>query len=219
MAFDKTLIGNLALSHVGDARINDYEDQTKEGREVRLWYDVSREQTLETFNWNFARKRVALSLASQAAPTDVWAFRYQYPADCLRMRWLVNPSGRQNDRIPYQIEIDDNEQKTILTNLDDACLVYTRNLTNVALFTPSYIAALSHLLASRMGKSVGGGVKTQIQQLQMFQVEISAARASNANETAEAPPIDADIIVGRSGGTDFSPTAQVDGWNLPGATG
>ena len=76
MAFDKTLIGNLALSHMGDSRINDFEDQTKEAREVRLWYDVSREETLEAHNWNFARKRKTLTLASQAAPTEVWAERF-----------------------------------------------------------------------------------------------------------------------------------------------
>ena len=199
MAYTKEDIGNMALSHLGDARINNFEEKTPEARECALWYDICRQETLEALNWNFARSRQALSAHAEDPPEGEWGFRYKLPVKYLKMRWLQNPLGRSRLRQPYQVEL---------------APVDTRDQTNVATFSPKYIPALSHLMAARMAKGLNGTDKDQKIQYQLYNTMISAAMASNANESDEEPPADAAVIQARSGGTDFSPSASVNIWDV-----
>ncbi len=210
MAFTKEDIGNMALSHVGDARINNFEEKTPEARECALWYDICRMESLEDLNWNFARSRQTASLHAEDPPEAVWSFRYKLPVRYLKMRWIENPFGRTRLRIPFQIELAPVDgTRTILTNAEDAVFIYTRDQGNVATFSPKYITALSHLMAARMSKGLNGTDKDQRIQYQLYNVMLTRAMASNANEADEEPPADAAVIQARSGGTDFSPSASV----------
>jgi hypothetical protein len=215
MAFTKEDIGNMALSHLGDARINNFEEVSAEAKECALWYDICRMEALEALNWNFARSRQALSVHSEAAPECTWSFRYKLPVKYLKMRWMENPFGRSKKRIPFEIELAPVDgTRTILTNLEEATAVYTRDQTNVATFSPKFITALSHLMAARMAKGLNGTDKDQRAQYQLYNHMISAAMASNANEAAQDEIADADVILARSGGTDFTPGASVNIWDV-----
>ncbi len=214
MAWTKEQIGNMALSHLGDWRINNFGDNTKESETVVLWYDACRLEMLESFRWNFAKARQSLSVHTETEPEGIWAVRYNLPADMAKARYVVNPAGRETPRIPYQIELATDKTLCLLTNIQDACLVYTMDMANAGLFPTTYVTALSHLLAARMAIAMTGKKSHQDAQYRLASAAISTARASNANEAAEPPPSDADWITARSGGTDFSPAAQVSVFNL-----
>jgi hypothetical protein len=131
--FSKVKICNLALSKLGARnKIEDIEEATAEAEACNMWYDLALETALEAFDWSFARKRASLAPSAFDPPEGVWAFRYQWPNDCVAPRQIEHPShntgneysygGSPNymedpDAIPFTSELGDLETKTILTNL------------------------------------------------------------------------------------------------------
>ena len=192
-------IANMALSHIGArSKIESFDESSIEAEQTSLWYDHCRLQTLEASDWNFARKRVTLALHSEAAPEGVWAYRYQYPSDCIAARRIPNPLGPSADQVPFEIEINNTgEVKTILTNLENAELVYTKDVESPTLFSTYFVDAISHLLASYIAYSLTGTRNIKADELNIYSAMLRMAAANNANEQAEAPPKDAPWITGR----------------------
>ena len=192
-------IANMALAHAGvRSTLETLTENTPEARQVNLWYDHCRVQALESSDWNFARKRLTLALHSEAAPTDVWTYRYQYPADCIYARRLANPSGKNQDQVPFEIELNSTcEEKTIVTNLESAVLIYTRNIVTPGLFSTLFVDAIAHLLASYVAYSLTGVRSTKDKEMEIYMGMIRLASGHNANEQAETPPRDAPWITGR----------------------
>ena len=212
-----TRIANMALSHVGArATIESLDDEISTEAEVcRLWYEFSRRQTLEGFDWNFARKRITLTTHSEDPPDGVWGFRYVYPADCVVARKLENPTGTvegqtgrwisdfstpevRGDAIPFEVETDPTGQtKSILSNLSDAKLVYTFEQLDTGLYSPLFVEALSRALGSHIAFTLTGKLALANALAQSFQNAMFTASSSNANEFVDKPPRDADFIRGR----------------------
>lgn len=214
MSLSPVDISNMALGHIGARQtIESFSEQSAEARTVALWYDKAREFLLEKHDWGFARKRQALSPASEPAPIPDWQFRYQYPADCLRARALVNPGvvyypphmefGRighliRPDAIPYEIGLSTNKSsRIILTDLDQAELVYTANLSDPTLFPMSFIFALSHALASMIAYKITGRESVEQTMSRKFVYWFDHAAADDANESIDRPNRDAEWIRGR----------------------
>lgn len=213
MAFvSDTDIANMAVSHVGsDSTIESLaSDKSEEARQCRIWYDFSRQQILEIYDWNFARGRLGLALHGDViseTATDpmagVWGFRYQYPEDCIKVRKMQNPNAPPDDASPFSIELSLNrEQKTILTNIEDAVLVYTVDLEATELFSSAFVQAFSHLLASQIAFSLTGKRKVGLDQFNLYRMMLPTAMGIDANEQVDTPPRDADWI--RARGADSS---------------
>ena len=139
----KVFIANLALSFLGTrSKIESLTENSREAQSADLWYEITRKLVLERHDWGFARKRAVLAVDDEAAPNGVWAYRYVYPADCLKARRLQQPRYRIQRGYPYTntdlvnvkdvpFEIEespDGVHRTLLTDLDDATLIYTRDL-------------------------------------------------------------------------------------------
>lgn len=214
-AISKTHIGNLALTHVG-ARHNIENVDTEQSSEadvIRLWYDFARQQALESHDWGFARKRVVATLHADTISTTsntpyagVWGFRYKYPNDCIVMRKIQHPNAPPDDAIPFEIELSlDGNEKTVLTNLETAVLVYTFDQEQLNLFSPSFVVAHSLFLAAHIAFSITGKItlKKELER-QAFQ-SVALAGASDANEGMEPPPRDADWIRARHGSANTTP--------------
>ena len=200
-------IANMALSHIGaKPTIESFTEKSAEAEQVNIWYDYSRLQVLEASDWNFARKRRTMALhgdtISETASdplAGVWKFRYQYPDDCVAARKVQNPNAPPKDAIPFDIETSlDGEQKTILTDAEDAVLVYTWDLANTDMFSPLFTLALSHLLAHEIAFSLTGKRKIKIDELTIYNRVLNEAKSMIANESVEPPPRDADWIRARA---------------------
>ena len=205
----------MALSHISaPSQIESFTEKSNEAEQVRLWYDYSLKQVLESFDWSFARTRLALAIHSEDPPDGIWAFRYQYPEDCIVARKISNPTsrvfafapvysslsivGNLTDAVPFEIELDaEEETKTILTNMQDAILVYTKDITTTSLFSALFIDALSHLLAHHMAYAITRKRSIRGDELQIFRRLILTAPAMNANERVDEPPREAEWIRGR----------------------
>ena len=197
-----TDIANMALSHLAVDTIENFTDQKVQGVQVRTWYDYSRRMALEAFDWNFARKRQTAALHSdEISETDtdplagVWGFRYQYPGDCLIVRKLQNSMAPPGDAYPFEIETSlDGSEKTIVTDVEDAVIVYTWDQENISAFSSIFVLAFSHLLAHHMAHVLTRKSGYRRQQLALYQGVLIGAQATSANESVGKPPRDADWV-------------------------
>lgn len=129
-------IVNQALSHLGNkanvASISPPDGST-EANWASRFYTAAIYRALERHDWGFARTRGAL--ASIANVSEVWAFAYSKPTDCLKPRRILTGDQTQyeDDSEPFTVE-----GTTIFTNKEDAFLVYTRPVTDAALFPPMF---------------------------------------------------------------------------------
>lgn len=199
-------IANLALSHIGDSQIEALDQRpSAEAAQCRLWYDFSRQEILEAFDWGFARKRVNLALhpdtISETA-TDpmagVWAFRYQYPNECLVFRKIQNSAAPPGDASPFEIETGlDGLSKSILTDVEDAVGVFTFDQEATDMFSPLFILAFSHLLAHHIAFSLTGLRKIRTEEFQFYSTLVGSAAGADGNERVDPPPREAEWIRGR----------------------
>ena len=195
-SIDKVTIGNMALSHIGaDSTIENFNENSTEAGEIDLWYDYSRLQTLEAFDWSFARTRVILATHEEDPPAGIWAFRYQYPSDAVVVRRLPNPAGPRAAAIPFSIEMDGTKStKTIVTDLEDATVVYTFDQETTTLFSSHFVETLSRLLASRIAMAITTKKKVADDNFSIWQGMIIKSEAVDANEEMQRAPDDAEWI-------------------------
>lgn len=120
-------------------------EQSQQAKACRLFYDQALTETLEAFDWGFAR--VVETLADLGTPPNNWAYRYQYPSNCVKFRGFERIPG--TPEVPHEIRAKDNtgNEKIILCNIGSAVGVYTLLVTTTSMFTPNFVDALSWRLA------------------------------------------------------------------------
>lgn len=183
-------ICNLALAHLGDqAAVSSISppDGSAQADHCARFYPIARDALLETHAWDFATRRVALSLTINT-PAGGWAYEYAYPTSCARMLAVVfdgqiDDTKSQN----YIIETASNGDKVILTNVEDAYARYTRLITDPTKFTPLFTTALSFLLASYLAGPITKDRGVVDSMYKRFLVELGKAGGSNANAQQNPP--------------------------------
>lgn len=201
MAASKTEIANLAISHLGVAKeIGNLDtEKSQEAGACRKFYDLALETTLRDFDWPFATKYETLGLI-ESDPNDEWDFSYRYPSDALKIRKIL--SGTRNDtrqsRIPF-VEGQDNSGKLIFTDQEDAQVKYTPFTTNVALYPPDFIMALSLRLAAYVAPRITGGdpFKMGDRAIKLYMYELSKAESNSGNEEQEEENPESEYIRAR----------------------
>ena len=183
MAVSKAQICNMALAHIKQTKTTIANLDTDTGNtadQCRIHYDVARRFALADHNWNFATKRV--TLADVGSPPATYIYRYDYPADCLKVQEIQRLT-KADVPVPYLIEaVEDGSKLSILTDMAAAIGVYTWDVENVALFSPSFVTALSWLLASDLAPALSGSEKIQESSLTVYRNYIAAAQAADSSE-------------------------------------
>jgi hypothetical protein len=145
-------ICNRALSRLGVELIASLEEETKEARLCSLWYEHARDVLLASYSWPFAKRFVELGVLDAVEPTD-WTYAYTVPADMLvaRMLWAGGRTPALSQRLGFEIQNNASGSGRILvTDQNDAVLIYTRKVSATGLFSPLFEDALAWLLASEL---------------------------------------------------------------------
>jgi len=181
----KTEIANKAIRHLGQGvTIEDLDTSTDaEAKAVREYYDTSLDAVLSDFPWHFATVFIELGLVEED-PTSEWAFSYQKPSDCVMARRIF--SGNRNDtrqsRVSFRVARGTSGD-VIFTDMEDACLEYTKRETDVARYPADFVLALSYKLAELIAPSIrGANTATVAQMRQLYELEIRKAQARAARE-------------------------------------
>lgn len=158
-------IWNDAVLNIGaKSSISALTEASAEAGVCALRYQGVIESLLRGSDWNCVRKTVALTdiTADFAAPSR-WAYRYEYPDDCLRIWRMETPSGVlwqwPQPLQGYEIAIDadpDTEVPTkyIYSNMTELSAIFTEYAYDPAhgyyeaLFEPDLKEALGWALAS-----------------------------------------------------------------------
>lgn len=196
---DKVDIANLALQNIGiSTTIESFTENSNEAQTINRAYDQARRVALEAFDWGFARARITLTQHAEDAPATDWAYRYQYPTGAIIVRRLTNPLGPKNDKVPFAIEVlPDDEQKTIVTDLEDAEAVYTADISNTELFSEHFVESLAAQIAVRIAYPLTKKRSVRSDAISAFQDLIKRAPAHDANESGPRTPRDAPWIEAR----------------------
>lgn len=194
-------IANMALSNIGASSvIESFDENSPAAKQCKLWYNIARKQTLEVFDFSFARKRVDLALSTEAAPSDgEWAYRFLYPSDCLAARKIANPVSYDSDDIPFVVEMDaEGAVKTILCNVYTPTLIYTFDQEDTALFSLHFCQAVAALLAHHIAYSLTKKRDLKAEQYNEWRLLLSAAEGANALESRTLPARDAEAVRARA---------------------
>lgn len=196
-------ICNMALSHIGsEARVQSISppDGSVEAGYCATFYDMARTELLEPGSWRFSLTRATLAQATNLSNT--WAFAYALPSTCMRpVRVLRAGAGltvfNQDQARTFSPSDDDTapftvEGEVLYTNEPEAVLVYVRDVTDTAKFTPSFMSTLSYMLASYLSGPIVKGTEgirlgDAMRERAMALADIAAAASANSSSVPNEP--------------------------------
>ena len=112
---------------------------------------------------------------------------YSYPNNVLRIQQLFYKGQTRNRQClsnnKYKIVIDDDLNKLILSNIEDAYILATINVSNnTELFDDIFVKALSFQLAYQSAQAICGDSNKMKECLSLFLQTIDTANAIDNNE-------------------------------------
>jgi hypothetical protein len=149
LAASETDIANEALGRLGISPIMALSDTSKQAQFANRFYNQTRDEVLASHAWNFAIRRATLAQLSNP-PDFEWLYAYQLPVDHIRLLRLNN---YEIDKIYESYAVEAN---MLLTDADTAEIKYVARLTDVTLFPPLFVEALSIKLASKLSAPLTG---------------------------------------------------------------
>jgi hypothetical protein len=177
MISSATDICNLALGHLGEARITSLEEDSVAARACALHYRMTRDQVLRSHRWNFAQTRAVLS-RMDSGPAFGWSYQYELPADCVRV--LEVNDSEAGDVITDEYLI---EGRVLLTNAGSVNLVYLRRIEDVSQFDMLFVDVLAVKLAMVLSETIRGTTAKSAELAQMYErVTAPLARRVDSNE-------------------------------------
>lgn len=199
----KTEICNLAISHDGISSpiANIETDKSEEADACRTFYDISRDETFRDFSWPFATKFSALGLV-ESSPNNDWAFSYRYPSEATYLHKIL--SGIRNDsrqtRVSYELGSDDTSA-LIFTDMENACIKYTKKISDESLYPPDFVIALSFLLAFYIAPRITAGDQFGLSNraIQSYANSINKARRTAFAEQQDDEEVESEFIRSREG--------------------
>lgn len=195
-------IWNDAIGNIGvKTSIASLTEQSAEAAACALRYQGVVENVLRQTNWNRARMTTALTdITTTFTPPARWAYRYAYPANCLRIWQMENPSGWRwcwPDALQgYEVAIDNDpanaNQPTmyIYSDLTELSAIYTQYSYDVAngFYEALFDASLKEALAWALSYVIAGPLTGSPQLINLARGEaarsLADAQAANANESA-----------------------------------
>jgi len=172
-------ICNIALRELHANTISTFTDtESLEAQLCNLYYPLARNFVLVAAPWNFAIKRSDTLAELGSVPNWGYTKAYSYPTDCLRLLEI------NNELSGWRIELNDDDVKTIVTNLSNLKVRYIKEITDPQQFSASFIFALSKYLKHLLAVPITGQQdKAQIA-LQEYQGFLTQAKTDDGQESS-----------------------------------
>lgn len=136
-------ICNSALIKIGAEPIVSLDEDSKAARLCKEQYPKIRDEIIGSHLWNFAMKRETLAELPIDPPFG-FDFVYALPTDYIRVLHTNNKSIR------FKIE----QNKRLLTNLENISILYIAKITDVSMYSPIFRETLAYQLAVDIGYSL-----------------------------------------------------------------
>lgn len=183
-------IANRALAEIAaQSTITSLDDPSTEAVTCKIFYEPLRAMLMRAANWNFGKRQASMSLLGSRTTGDSigrWPFKYAYPVNCARLRFLNDQWGcgpLQSSRFDIQNEDFGIETRTVvLSNVPGATAVYTSEVRDPTLFDSMFEEAFVMALASKLVLPLSGNVGLKSSFIAAATDAVIAARASDGNE-------------------------------------
>ena len=177
---------NQALVRIGQTKslLSSMSDPSATARVASAVWDLSRDTVLAAFPWPFAKKTSVLGLLADVERSG-WAYAYARPSDCLKVRHLWDGAGDSNLdlRIPFEEQGNDaGDGSIILTDQEEAELVYTGRIQTVNAFPPEFCEALAWKLAGELVLGIRLSAELRVNAERFYRAALSEAQAAAANQ-------------------------------------
>lgn len=184
---------NMALGHIGtSSTVADELERSPERIACSRYWDTCRDAlfSYKDMPWGFATSRV--TLADIGDPPTGWGYRYRYPNDCINAIGIVGSTGRNEPpelrpKFVVQWEADG---RVILTDTEEAVLIYTKRVEEVERWPSSFVEAMAYRLASMIAMPMknDNGLRGDMLSLADQFAQIAMAASLNESEP-DNPPV------------------------------
>lgn len=179
---NKTEIVNMALAHLGNGDISDFNTQTSESaRQARLHFDLTRDSMLRTHPWNFSITRVSLTL-DPTSPVSGYENAFLLPVDFLKILSLNDNDAWEPSDL-YAIE-----SGKLLSDEDSAIIRYVASIEDTTKWDPLFVECFTYILASKMATKLAEAPGMGEGLRQRGNYIIGEAMKADANENRKADP-------------------------------
>lgn len=198
----KTQIVNLALQRIGVSQqvANVDTENSRNALSAKIIFDQERDAVLAAFEWPFATRYVSPALVAGSGTVPLnndWIFSYRYPVDALSIRRIVSVLGRR-DIAPAAFRIgSDVAGRLIYTSIENAEIEYTARVTDPESFDPIFVSAFAWKLAASLAPALSRISNVAVMAMQLYELDLSKAKAQALNEGENAAPPDAEWIRSR----------------------
>jgi hypothetical protein len=158
-------------------------EDSNEARACSRWLAPIRDAALRAYNWEFAKKTVALALVTGAPETPGFLYTYGAPSDMIKARYIPVGNRAFSGFDISLVNPGTGTIKAIRTDRVGALLVYTARVTNPSLWDPMFTIALAQLLASAIAIDLSGDTKVKTNCLQTGRAFMVEAQVADANES------------------------------------
>ena len=181
MNYTKAKIFNMALKNLGvTIGVQNSEQNDRNTSVLNEFYETAKEKVLSDYDWSFASAYRTLSLTLGQSLNPRFLYEYDYPNNCAAIREIV--SENPNERIEFEVSSNENSQRVILTNKENARVRYTKLIEEETYLTPEFAFALSWYLAFLSAKAITGARVNTSDCYKIYVQMINEARAKDANE-------------------------------------
>lgn len=178
MSVTPTGICNMALSKMGEKRIDVLTGDSQEAIWCNIFYEHTRNEILEEFEWSCAIKRARLAQLEETPITEDYEYYYQLPVNPKCLKVLNTPD---NPTMKYKVEED-----KLLTNEDEVIIRYIQELKDTAKMTPLLIETIVLRLASKLAIPLTNNQKTS-RELYIQSVHIANKAIGSDGRGSETP--------------------------------
>lgn len=188
---------NIALALTGSRQFLDRLDEVSaEAEACRRLFGPVRNELLEAWPWRFAEKTQALALTNEER--DGWGFCYAMPSDCLKARriWSGERRPGAGGLVAFGTQLNDaGTGRLICTDMEQASLVYTAEVTAIGLWPAHFVKAVAAALAVPLAAALTakpGAIMPMLQQ--GADAALRRAAALDASEAEADPEPDSEWI-------------------------
>lgn len=180
-------ICNLSLAHLGDeATVSAISppDGSVQAAHCARFYIVARNIVLESHPWRFATFREALALRADTPPA-AWSYAYALPNLCLRPLRILSPESTDDNKgEEFKVESAEDGSQILYTNVEEATLVFIKEVVTPSYFSPLFVEAYTRLLASFLAGPIlkgATGIKAAAEQYKFYDTILKRAAAADAS--------------------------------------
>jgi hypothetical protein len=171
---------NMALAHNSKAPLDSTSGTTEAHVYCNAFWDTVRKLFLKQSKLHLARKEVELAPAA-GETTSKYDYVYGLPADCIHpiKIWAGSETATP---VKYEIEAHSSgTSKVVKTDDSSPTLIYMRDITNLNMYNPDDIIALSYLLAVYICMPLNNDNQLTALLEDKYVFALSAAQANDGN--------------------------------------